>query len=380
MVDNVHANSFNESDIDSLLARVASRGFSVEFLGNQNFSFFFTSERLELLEEQLPTADALAVILPRADYTKEEMDIVTEFVSDGGRLLLIADPSRRHAINSVADSFGILFETGYLYNLVENELNYQNIFIRDFRSDELTEDVQEMVFYAAGSVRSSGVPLAFTDENTYSSMVERVESFTPIVKSDDGRILALGDLTFLIPPHDSTLDNARFISNVAEFLTTGERSFDLVDFPRFFKGDVDILLGDSDLFDLGTQVRSVLSKARIGAEIRGVDDLTNDAVFLGLYRDSPAVAQYLAVAGIQLGDEIRTPFTSDILADGTAILLLHREQTRWVLVVLGETRDALTNMVRRLASDAFRSGLVSDFLGVYQVLESRSDDSPERAE
>ena len=217
------------------------------------------------------------------------MDILKRFVGKGGRLLLIGDPGRRSDINIVADGFGILFQEGYLYNVKEHELNFRNVLVKDFQPDGLTDGLAQIALYTAGSIKSSGVPLAFTDANTYSSMLERVEPFAPIVKTADGSVLAVADLTFLAPPNNTTLDNDQFISNIADFLTTGERVFDLTDFPHFFDGEIDIRLGQAGLFDLGTRIKGMLSAARISSVVRGVEDLTRDTAFLGLYQDARAV-------------------------------------------------------------------------------------------
>ena len=155
------------------------------------------------------------------------------------------------------------------------------------------------------------------------------------------------------------------------------RLFALADYPHFFADEIDILLGTPQLFDVGTQVKSLLVKAAVTGQLRNVDDLTKDSVFIGLYEDPSGAAQYLAVGGIQIGDQLRTPATPDVSLEGTAVLLLHREPTRSVLVILGDSREVLEEMVERLDSGDFRTGLVSDFLGVYQVIDSRSADEEE---
>ena len=367
LVDNAHATSYDENEISGLLARVADRGYSIEFLGDRTARSFRPNERLALIREKLPKADSFAVILPRVDYQRAELDVVDEFVRKGGRLLLIGDPGRPHDINALAEEFGILFQEGFLYNVVEHDLNFHNILVRDFSQDEVTEGLSEVVFYTAGGVKSSGTQLAFTDENTFSSMVERVEPFSPIVKSANGQILALGDFTFMLPPNSTTLDNDRLISNIADFLTNSDRRFDLADFPYLFRDEVDILLGDAELFEVGSSMKSLLSDNNIASQFRGVEDVTRDTVFLGLYEQGSNVAQYLALAGVQIEDEILTPFTPDIARAGTSLVLLHQSRGRQVLVVLAESRRDLGDTIALLETGDFKRGLVSDNLGLYQV-------------
>ncbi len=150
-------------------------------------------------------------------------------------------------------------------------------------------------------------------------------------------------------------------------MTYRQRIYELTDFPHFFKDDVDILLGRSPLFDLAAQVKGMLADFQTSSDIRGVEDITKDTLFLGLYQDSAQVAQYLEVAGIQLDGVLRTPFTPDIEPQDTAIILLHPGQERHVLVILGDSEDALRDAVSLLTSGSFRDGLVGDFVGVYRT-------------
>ena len=365
LVDLSHRNDFNEGEISSLLARVSDRGHDIEFIGGSRR--LVSSERRDLLEENLRQANSLAVILPDEPFSQEEVGLVEQFVAKGGRLLLVSDPTRRSDINSLAERFGLIFQPDYLFNSVDYDINFQNIFIQDFRPDEITEGLGRIALYTAGSVKSSSPGLAYTDANTHSSIVERVEPHYPIAKGSDGRVLAVYDLTFMVPPQNSILDNDRLIANIADYLTNSERKFDLDDFPFFFQDEVDILLGRSSLFDEGTEMKALLSDFQIGSEIVGAENITQDTVFLGLYEDAPDVAQYLEIAGIRIDDSVRTPFTPAIGREGTAFILLHAAADRQVLAILGGSEAAVGDLVSRLDFGDFRPGLVSEFLGVYRT-------------
>ena len=374
LIDNAHANDYEENELAVLLSRVADRGYTIEFLGDRTLPPVRPEQRLEVVQQKLPRADSFAVIVPRVDYKKDEMDLVKEFLRKGGRLLLIGDPGRRHNINGIADPLGIVFQSDYLYNVVDHDLNFRNIVVRNFRPNPVTANLREIVLYTAGSVTSSENGLAFTDENTFSSLVERIDGFTPVVESADGQVLAIGDLTFLLPPYNSTLDNDAFVSNIADFLTSASRRFDLATFPDLFRGDVDIVLGQASLFELGERLRSLLTDAQILSRLAASEDPARDALFLGLYDEAEAVRQYLAPAGVEVGEAIRTPFTDEIAAEGTALVMLHSAQGRQVLVVIGHTEEALNEVVARLESGEFRKGLVNDLMGVYQIEEPAASD------
>ncbi len=128
-----HSNEFSKGEISSLLARVSDRGHDIEFIGEPGFFGGFglldSGVRVDLLEEKLRQANSLAVILPDEAYTPEEVGLVERFVAKGGRLLLVADPTRRSEINSLAERFGINFLPDYLFNTVDYDINFQNIII-----------------------------------------------------------------------------------------------------------------------------------------------------------------------------------------------------------------------------------------------------------
>lgn len=371
LVDGAHRNDFSPEEITSLLSRIADRGHEVTIIGERGFFGGFRSlgakERKTLLEENLRQSGSFVVIAPDDPFTQEEIDTVERFVAKGGRLLLVADPTRSNQINTLAERFGITFRPDYLYNTVEYDLNFQNIKVRDFQPHPLTQGLREVVLYTAGSISSAIPGLAFTDGNTRSTIVERIEPFYPIVAGAAGRVVAIADLTFMVPPQNSILDNDRLISNVADYLTASERQFDLGDFPHFFRSKVDILLGRSSLFDVGTSMKTLLSDFRVNSEIRGVEDITQDTVLLGLYEDSFNVAQYLQIGGIQLDENLRTPFSNDIKREDTALVFLHSGQQRQVLAVLGDSQSSLVDIVSQLKSGKFRDGLVSDSIGVYKT-------------
>ena len=368
LLENAHANAFSPDELDSLVSKVTARGYTVEFVLRRDVTFPGPGNTaLSKLDKKLHKARSLAIVLPAIPFTPEELDVIERFMDKGGRLLLIGDPGRSNVINSVADRFGLLFQDGYLYNVVDHVFNFRNIIVRDFRADQLTEGLETVALFNAGSIKSTGRPLAFADTNTFSSMVERVQPFSPIVKSADGSILAISDLTFMLPPQDSTLDNDRLISNIADFVTTGDRTFDLSDFPHFFGDQVDILVGSSGLFDLGSRLKSMLAEAQVDSDVRGVEDLSKDTLFVGLYQDSSDVAQYLDAAGVQVDSALRTPFTPDIDPEGTAIALLHKGRDRHVMVILGDSGRAVARLTAMLDSGAFRDGLVGSHLGVYSL-------------
>ncbi|HEX78295.1 MAG TPA: hypothetical protein G4O03_07840 [Dehalococcoidia bacterium] len=366
LVDVAHGNDFEEPELGVLLARVADRGYKIDYLGERDHRWpLRPEERLAQLEEKLRFADVLAVALPVTPYSPAEVQLIKTFVNKGGRLLLVGDPTRRHAINSLATAFGILFEDDYLYNVVEHESNYQNIFLTVFRQHPITEDLKKVVFYAASSIEVTGGGLIFTDLNTFSSTVEGRGSFITLAETPTG-VVAISDLTFMTEPYNSAWSNDQLVSNIADYLTLGQRSFHLSDFPHFFGQKVDVVAGQDSLLGSATEVRNLLLETGREAELQREEDFSQDTVFLDLF-GSERVDHYLAEGHIRIKAEIETPFAPPLPIKNSYLLYLHQAPGRWVLILLGDSPETVRNAVAWLRSGDFRGDLVSDNAALYHL-------------
>lgn len=368
VVDALHRNTFKETETAALISKISNRGYIVEFLGS--FVPARVEVRLAVLEEKLRRADTFLVVLPQDPYTESEAAIVESFVRKGGKLVLVSDPSRAHQINSLAKRFGLNFQPDYLYDTVEYDQNFRHIFVSDFQPDALTAGLDSILLEYAGSVRSTGPGLAFAGPNTKSSLLNSTETPTPIAWGDSPNVLALGDFTFMAPSNSFLLDNDRFISNIADFMTDSERRFDLGDFPYFYESgadaDVDILLGKPDLYSVGLRMRNGLASNDIASQITGTEDTSRDSVFLGLYDDVVQVSHYLQAAGVRIDDSLGTPFGPELELEGTSVLVLAQGGERDMLVVLADSERTLSDVVNSLIRGSFRDSLVSDYVGVQE--------------
>ena len=230
LIDLAHDNAFDVEELSVLTLRLISRGLTVEFLkerdklgekllGEEELGEEGLEENLEedLEEEEFPVADAFIVVCPQ-EFSKDEEEAVEEFVDDGGKLLLIDDPTRPDKMNSLSLGFGLIFELDYLYNMKEYETNYRNIFVSEFRENEITGKLEKIAFYTAGSISSDNCSIAFVDQNTLSSLIETRKGLSPMALASESRVLAIHDLTFITEPYNGILDNNRLISNIADWL------------------------------------------------------------------------------------------------------------------------------------------------------------------
>ncbi len=315
LLDLAHNNNFEINEISDLDGRVAARGgelvpFSEGDLGSA-----------------LRSVNSYVVIVPMLDFSKDEVQDISEFVDRGGRLMLVGDPSRfvvledeedfftfeidsdELPLNSVANAFDIVFNGDYLYNTVENEGNFRNIIVkmREGGKSSLMKGVNQVAFYGAHSVStgSEGQSLLEADDNTWSSATDRPGGLALAVLNGDGQVLALGDLDFLDEPYSSVFDNGRFIAHIADFLMDVDREYSLADFPYFLGASLELVyVGDpelgADAFDeiiaLQDAFRRLDRDLHLSAETSGL----NDSLILGLYNQAGELAEILESEGITL--------------------------------------------------------------------------------
>ena len=208
LLDLAHDNAFDVEELNVLTRRLISRGLTIELLSTEND-----------LEEELSEAGAFIVVCPQDEFTKEERETVEEFVNKGGKLLLIADPTRPSRINSISLKFDLIFEPDYLYNMKENDANFRNIFITEFEESEVTQGLEKIALYTAGSITSANCT-AFVDQNTFSSIIETRKELSPMALTNESNVLAIYDLTFITEPYNGILDNNKLISNIANWLAS----------------------------------------------------------------------------------------------------------------------------------------------------------------
>ena len=102
----------------------------------------------------------------------------------------------------------------------ENDANFRNIFITKFKENDITDKLQKIALYTAGSISSTDSGIAFGNENTFSSFIETKRELSPIALALESKVLAIYDITFMTEPYNGIADNNQLISNVANWLAS----------------------------------------------------------------------------------------------------------------------------------------------------------------
>jgi hypothetical protein len=358
--DMAHSNNVDVSELRILVLRLTARGYKVEYLMSKN-----------ALEETLKYADAFVVISPRSSYSSKHVDLLSRFVEKRGKLLLVHDPTRKDSINSLSAGFGIIFDSGYLYNQVENDGNYQYIFLKEFEKNELTRGLSKVTMYAASSITSSGKGLAFTDENTFSSTQPK-QRFTPMVLTSSGNVLALGDLSFMLEPYNSVFDNNKLASNIADFLTTGGRVYHITDYPYYLGDEYFLVYTNESILEESLEIMRKIDRR---ANLRSKDPGFGHTLVVGLYSNS-LVRKYMDDAGIILNDKLEIKGVGKLRKDGTFIISLTQRGGRRVILVAADDKPGLLEAASSL--DKLGEISLTDFVAysAYEPEEKEPSSTP----
>jgi len=177
------------------------------------------------LGEELADADAFLTF--RTDYSQSELEDIETFRDNDGRIVYATDPAETFeepgpaALDSI---LGVTTEPGYVYNMGENDLNYQRIYAESANGSGLTDSVDRAVFPTATPMETAGggsAQLRPIDGSELSTT--RAETTTPVAVRNGG-VVAVGDSDFLSPENAQRADNDALIGNLAEFLVENDRT------------------------------------------------------------------------------------------------------------------------------------------------------------
>ena len=275
---------------------------------------------------------ALVVVSPYFLYNEQEVQVVEQFLADGGRLLIISDPDvesdAARDTNSLAAPLNIVFNEDYLYDTVDNDENYTYFFQGDFFDQAEALAGSRIAFYGGRSIDGAVIPQVRSASTTLSSLRTGQTGFTTgatggvEASGSLGRVLALSDFDVLTDPYVARHDNRRLLAFVAEFLAGGERNHSIADFPAALGKEVALVIDDSA--PVGAQG---LAKA---AELQRVLELSgrqmrlgpttwvsntiaadgNDLIYVASYEAAERDTPLLADLGLSLVTEIVTPTAS----------------------------------------------------------------------
>ncbi|SMO37160.1 DUF4350 domain-containing protein [Halorubrum cibi] len=176
------------------------------------------------LGEDLAEADAFVTF--RSNYEADELEDIETFVEADGRMILATEPDAAFSQpgpTSLDATLGTTTEPGYVYNMAENDLNYQRVYAEPTGDSALTEGVDRAMFSTVtpvGTAAEGGDEFRPIDGSELSTT--RSSTDAPLLVRDGG-VVVVGDSDFLSPENAARADNDVLIGNLADFLVENDR-------------------------------------------------------------------------------------------------------------------------------------------------------------
>ncbi len=171
-------------------------------------------------------ADADAFVTFGTDYTDAELKNIETFTDRNGRVVYATDPGDEFDQPGAADlesRLGVTRDPGYVYNLVENDNNYQRLFAQPADDSQLTTGVERVVFPTVSPVGAADGGPAFVPTENARLSTSRAETNAGVV-AQNGNVVIVGDTDFFTPENAQRADNDVFIGNIADFLVSTEQN------------------------------------------------------------------------------------------------------------------------------------------------------------
>lgn len=168
-------------------------------------------------------ADADAFVTFGADYTDAELNDITAFTNRNGRVVYATDPGDefdKPGAASLESELDVTRDPGYVYNLVENDHNYQRLFAQPADDSRLTAGVEQVVFPTVSPVGAANGGSVFVPTENARLSTSRAETNAGVV-ARNGNVVIVGDTDFLTPENAQRADNDVLIGNIADFLVAG---------------------------------------------------------------------------------------------------------------------------------------------------------------
>jgi hypothetical protein len=388
LVDAAHANQFQLGDIQSLTGALTQRGGG-----------FVLNTSTDSLASDLKAASSYLVISPTEAFKPDEIALIKAFVARGGHVVVFTDATRGatqydfvgNAVASEPDvntadpllePFGITVNPDYMYDLDTNEGNFRNVYLASVGKSDLTSGVGKVVFYGTHSLSTkTGSLLLAGGSTTLSSSTDAMPADTSqagwaaAALSEDSRVLAFGDFSFLTSPYNTVADNQVLIGNIADFLVKS-REPTLVDYPYLFRGPTVNLLVTSDLqmtaelTDAVSTLQSALAGTGMQLKIVQSAPSQGDTIVLGTYAPGNDIDAYVKPFGLKmddLGSFVSIAPLGKLGQSGTGLLLFRSGAAGNTLVLLAPSTDDMTTLLGALADGQLTGCIVQESVAACSI-------------
>lgn len=180
------------------------------------------------LGDRLEDAHAF-VSIGVGNYPAQDIESIKEFANNDGRVFFAINPSQQHSFSQTTTNLysklGVYPESGYVYNMENNDQNYQRIFAEPTGESNLTQGLDRVMLSTATAVQTVSDTTLLRPTDGAQLSTTRAETNAPLMVRNDSTVL-VGDSLFMTPANTLRADNDKFVGNIADFLVTGNRTLE----------------------------------------------------------------------------------------------------------------------------------------------------------
>ncbi len=147
------------------------------------------TQSLSLLQvDEIPEdADCILIYEPQSDLSEDEVEMLSDWVYDGGSLLVIAGPVDGETfdnLNSLLEYYGVTVEEGVVIEAERtNYVYYPYLLLPNIQSSDVTDALIEENYYVVMSIASG---LTVSDDETYGTVTELLTTSESAFSKVDG--------------------------------------------------------------------------------------------------------------------------------------------------------------------------------------------------
>lgn len=242
LVDSQHSNQFSRTSLEPVVEALSEAGHDVDFVSSGSGTGDFGSTGYNAT---LQAYDALLVIQPTTSFSSAERAGIQAYTEGGGRVLVLGEPTQvsggggvlssasltSFGANGLMQDYGAVMGAEALFNVDDaaNDNNFKSIYASPSGGGSLTDGVDTVTFDTAGhlAATSDGDAEVFltADEGTKTLETRRTGTYATAVRN--GNLVFVADSDFVVGSEVYDADNEVFVSNLLEWLTSGDKPDDV---------------------------------------------------------------------------------------------------------------------------------------------------------
>jgi hypothetical protein len=245
LIDTAHSNRFSQDEIEPIIEALVEAGHEVD-VGTGTSGGFSTGGYNATLQQY----DAVLVIAPEAGFAQGERIALQNYAAGDGRVVVLGEPTQpavaegsfgltlataQFGANEMAGDFGARMGAHLLYNLDDehNDNNFMSINAEPTGDGMLTDGVETVTFDRSGYLVTTGddVETLYTAaDGTRTLERDQTGEFPLVVRNES--VVFVADSNFVQQSELYDADNEVFVSNLLEFMVSGDKPDDVPEVPE----------------------------------------------------------------------------------------------------------------------------------------------------